>query len=304
MIHLLKNILFITFLFYIHVGYTHDISYYSLSTIKQPTQESAQAIGSYANGCLAGGIKLPKNGTGYQVMRLSRERYYVHPSLYHFITGFAQKINTSHSFKGIFIGDTSTAIGGAMPSGHTSHQTGLDVDIWLTPSYDIILPDTERETLSSISHVTPKQTMRPSWTQDYTDFVLMAAHDNQVARIFVNPAIKKQICKQTNWHKNRKALAKIRPWYGHDEHIHIRLKCPKNNIYCINQPEPNPHHGCSGNDIDWWFTDEAMNPTFTQPTYQKTLKDFPLRCQKLYKKAVDSQHKSCILEYDLMNIKL
>jgi penicillin-insensitive murein DD-endopeptidase len=293
MIHLFKKILFFTFLFYINVGYTHDISYYSLSTIKHPTQEPAQAIGSYANGCLAGGIKLPKNGTGYQVMRLSRERYYVHPDLYRFITDFSQEINTSHHFKGILVGDTGTAIGGAMPSGHASHQIGLDVDIWLKPSYNRIFSDRQRETLSSISHVTPKQTMRTSWTQDYTDFVLRAANYKQVARIFVNPAIKKRICEHTtDWHKNRKVLAKIRPWYGHDAHMHIRLKCPKNDTYCINQPEPNQHHGCSGSDIDWWFTDEAINPKVTQPIHQKTFKDFPLRCQKLYKKALHHQNKS------------
>lgn len=36
---------------------------------KTPTQGEAQSIGSYANGCLAGGEALPLEGEGYQVIR-------------------------------------------------------------------------------------------------------------------------------------------------------------------------------------------------------------------------------------------
>jgi penicillin-insensitive murein endopeptidase len=171
-----------------------------------------------------------------------------------------------------------------MPSGHSSHQTGLDVDIWLKPNYPYILSDNERETLSSISHVTPQQTMRDSWDKSYTDFVLMAARNHNVSRIFVNPAIKRRICEQTDWQKNLHALAKIRPWYGHDSHMHVRLKCPSNNSACVDQAPPVQHHGCTGNDIDWWFTPEALNPKpSTTVPYKKTFFDLPAECQELYK---------------------
>jgi penicillin-insensitive murein DD-endopeptidase len=274
-------------LFFIKYAHANDASYYKLSTVKNPTHETAQAIGSYANGCLAGSVPLLKNGDGYQVMRLSRNRYYVHPDLYDFITLFAKQVKQYHHFGGIVIGDTSNPIGGPMSSGHTSHQTGLDVDIWLRPAYDYILSDKERDTVLATSHVTPQQTMRDSWTQDYTDFVLMAANNNQVSRIFVNPAIKKQICDHTDWQKNLKVLAKIRPWYGHDAHIHIRLKCPRDSKNCINQPPPKNYHGCKGNDIDWWFTDRALHPKVnTHEPYHKKFTDLPEKCQHLYEKTI------------------
>jgi penicillin-insensitive murein endopeptidase len=282
--YFLKLFLIIIAFLWIKTVHANDASYYKLSAIKNPTSGTSYSIGSYANGCLAGGVVLPKNGDGYQVMRLSRHRYYGHNSLYHFITDFAKQVQSAHRFGGIVIGDIGSAIGGPMPSGHTSHQIGLDVDIWLRPAYQRILSDAERETVSSISHVTPQQTIRDSWTQDYTDFVLMAANNTDVARIFVNPAIKKHICSQIDWQKNLKALAKIRPWYGHDAHMHIRLKCPKENKECINQAPPAPYHGCKGNDMDWWFTDAALHPKSKSiKPYQKKFTDLPKKCQALYK---------------------
>src|SRR5579859_7126221 len=46
-----------------------------------PSKGSAQAIGFYAKGCLAGGQALPINGANWQVMRLSRNRNWGTPEL-------------------------------------------------------------------------------------------------------------------------------------------------------------------------------------------------------------------------------
>jgi penicillin-insensitive murein endopeptidase len=49
--------------------------------VSAPTPLAARAIGSYARGCLAGGVSLPINGPDWQVMRLSRDRNWGHPRL-------------------------------------------------------------------------------------------------------------------------------------------------------------------------------------------------------------------------------
>ena len=46
-----------------------------------PAPLASRAIGSYARGCLAGGVALPINGPDWQVMRLSRNRNWGHPRL-------------------------------------------------------------------------------------------------------------------------------------------------------------------------------------------------------------------------------
>ena len=44
-----------------------------------------RAIGSYADGCLAGAVPLPITGPAWQVMRLSRNRNWGHPNLIAFL---------------------------------------------------------------------------------------------------------------------------------------------------------------------------------------------------------------------------
>src|SRR5262245_4181427 len=62
------------------------------------------------------------------------------------------------------------------------------------------------------------------WTYGRTALVLAAAQDPAVARIFVNPAIKKAMCREAE--ADRSWLSKVRPWWGHDEHFHVRIACP------------------------------------------------------------------------------
>ena len=40
-----------------------------------------RVIGSYTKGCLAGAEQMPINGDTWQVMRLSRNRYWGHPDM-------------------------------------------------------------------------------------------------------------------------------------------------------------------------------------------------------------------------------
>ena len=54
-----------------------------------PAPLAARAIGSYARGCLAGGVALPISGPDWQVMRLSRNRKWGHPRLLDFLERFA-----------------------------------------------------------------------------------------------------------------------------------------------------------------------------------------------------------------------
>ncbi len=57
----------------------------------EPVPQAARAIGFYARGCLAGAIALPINGPTWQVMRLSRNRNWGHPSLIRFLERFCRQ---------------------------------------------------------------------------------------------------------------------------------------------------------------------------------------------------------------------
>ncbi len=66
-------------------------------------------------------------------------------------------------------------------------------------------------------------------------------------RIFVNPAIKKALCREAKG--DRSWLSKVRPFYGHDYHFHIRITCPEGDKQCKPQPAPSESEGCAPTDF-------------------------------------------------------
>ena len=124
------------------------------------------------------------------------------------------------------IGDMSQPRGGPMITGHASHQIGLDADIWFTPMPDHVLTREEREFDGAVDMVAADRLdVDPKvWTHTRTDLIRTAAEDPDVTRIFVNAAIKKAMCREAG--SDRGWLAKVRPWWGHAEHFHVRIACP------------------------------------------------------------------------------
>ena len=227
--------------------------------VAAPTQGSAHVVGFYANGCLAGGAALPTDGPAWQVMRLSRNRNWGHPTLVRFLETLAAKAHKAGDWNGLLVGDMSQPRGGPMITGHASHQVGLDADIWLTPMPDHQLTRVEREEMSATNMVAEnRRDVDPeAWTPGQTAVIKAAARDPHVERIFVNAAIKKALCRDSD--PDREWMNKVRPYWGHDYHFHVRLRCPSDSPECKPQPPPPSGDGC-GKDLDWWFTDAVLHP--------------------------------------------
>lgn len=248
--------------------------------VEGPAPAPARAIGGYSRGCLGGAVALPASGPGYQVMRLSRHRYYGHPELIAFIRTFAKSAQ-AEGWPGLLVGDMAQARGGPILSGHASHQSGLDVDIWFTPAPRGLLGPVERESMSAISMVAAggDSVDKATWSDARVRLLKTAANSPEVDRIFVNAAIKRAVCDAAG--KDRGWLAKIRPWYGHTYHFHVRLRCPAGDGACVDQ-EPLPvGDGCDAS-LDWWFSEEARAPakpgTDVKPR-RLTLTDLPAACR-------------------------
>ena len=162
-----------------------------------PSVGKSVAIGYYPRGCLSGGVELPINGPTWQVMRLSRNRNWGHPSLVRFIEKFAPLAAKATGWNGIFVGDMAQPRGGPAVSDHASHQTGLDVDIWFKPMPDHLLTKEERETISAINLVSEdwKHLNPQTWTPQHIAFIKTAAEQPEVERVLVNAAIKKELCR-------------------------------------------------------------------------------------------------------------
>ena len=217
--------------------------------VRTPSPGAAQAIGGYAHGCLAGGVALALDGTGYQVMRPARRRYFGHPVLIDYLQKLGKRTHEA-GLPLVALGDLAQPRGGPMNFGHASHQSGLDVDIWLRLDLPP-LPRDKRDALSEVTLISgaSHRVLRPGWTDAHAKLLRLAAADPRVDRIFVNPAIKYELCRRAG--ADRAWLRLIRPWYGHDDHFHVRLSCPPGSPQCEPQRSLPEGDGCGAELISW-----------------------------------------------------
>jgi penicillin-insensitive murein endopeptidase len=228
-----------------------------------PASLQTHTIGFYAKGCLAGATALPINGRTWQVMRVSRNRNWGHPSLVQFLERLAEQAPKT-GWRGLLVGDMSQPRGGPMLTGHASHQVGLDADIWLTPMPDHELSRAEREEMmASMVVADNRKDVDPKvWTPAHTALIKAAAEDAQVARVFVNAAIKKALCREAG--RDRAWLRKVQFWGGHDWHFHVRLNCPHDDVDCKPQPARPADEGC-GKELESWISKAPPAPPPNAP---------------------------------------
>jgi penicillin-insensitive murein endopeptidase len=245
--------------------------------------DKPRVVGFYAHGCIAGAEGLPINGEAWQVMRLSRNRYFAHPDMIALVKRVAMKAKKEAGWPGILVGDMSQPRGGPMLTGHASHQVGLDADIWLTPAPGRQLSLNEREEMSATMMVRQDRLdIDPRvFTPGHLVVIRAAAQEPTVQRIFVNAAIKKALCREAKG--DRAWLSKIRPWWGHDYHFHIRMRCPAGAGECEGQPSQSEDEGCKPADLAYWFSDAVLHPKPPpeppKPKPPMTLAQMPAACK-------------------------
>lgn len=245
------------------------------------SQQAARAFGSYAKGCIAGGVELPETGPTWQAMRLSRNRNWGHPDVIDFIQDLSRVAASQPGWSGLYVGDISQPRGGPMLSGHRSHQMGMDADIWMLPPKRLNLSRAERESISSISLRRANGAYtNDNWTKAHHEIMKAAAKDPRTARIFVFPGAKVRMCKEETGDKSW--LRKVRPWWGHHYHFHVRLNCPSGSSGCENQNPPPAGDGCA--EAEQWVQN-ILNPPPPDPTTPKpkprrelTMADLPGQC--------------------------
>ncbi len=274
-------------------------------TVREPLKQKAQVYGTVNAGCLVGAeslIEMPtlegENAQGsnlpkFEVMRPSRNRFFAHPSLVAYVTALSEKVYRKTK-KYLLIGDLAQPRGGPMgdrgaPTAHSSHQTGLDVDVWFESSkYRLALEERENRRARDLVNE-DHESMSSYWNLKYQSMVLKtAANFETVDRIFVNPAIKRELCihsRKSGVRADRENawLAKVRPWWGHKDHFHVRLKCPLGNAECVPVGDPIPAGDGCDETLNWWFSDEAKQliaeRAATPPEFK--MPELPAACEQV-----------------------
>jgi len=240
----------------------------------RPAGDAPAVHGAHAAGCLAGAEALAQSGPGWRLARPGRNRHWGHPAAIAFVERLASRALAA-GWPGLAVGDIAQPRGGPMPSGHRSHQTGLDIDIWFRP----LGPDGAVRGARTVV-AADGRAVRRHWRSGHAALLGEAARAPGVDRIFVHPAIKARLCRVAGA-EDRGWLRRIRPWWGHDAHFHVRLACPAGEAGCTGQAPLPPGDGCDET-LAWWFTEEARAPAApARPRAALSLADLPRACAGL-----------------------
>jgi penicillin-insensitive murein DD-endopeptidase len=220
-------------------------------SVKTPSRGPALSIGGYSAGCLKGALPMPESSE-YLLMRPSRNRHYAHPDLVRVLSNAAAQ---AKAFGLLTIGDLAMPRGGPTMTGHMSHQNGLDADVWYwLPKPGTTLSREERETISAPNVVIPEfiDVNKKTWNPKAVEVLKFVAEQPETERILVNPVVKREACRA---YGGKDWVGKLRPFWGHDDHFHMRLRCPAGDAACKAQEPPPPGDGC-GAELAEWFTEE------------------------------------------------
>lgn len=243
-----------------------------------PLVSSAESIGKYQKGCQTEAVSYAFGGNVKRIFD-DRDTAWGQKELIAVIEKVAKKVK-EQSLGVLRLGNLSDKDGGNMHPHSVSHQLGLDADI----SFIVDPKSPVKGAFKSVLDSKKKKVNRKLLTKESLLVMKLFAQEANVERLLVHPLVKKEICERL---PKEKWMGKIRPWWKHDDHFHLRISCPKGNTECVPQNPPPDHDDCDSEAYHWWFSQEAedIRQGRQKKPARKTKKStpYPLRCQHLYK---------------------
>jgi penicillin-insensitive murein endopeptidase len=213
-------------------------------------------------GCIAGASLLPPEGPGYTVIRAPISSFWGAPVTIDGVETLSREAQAAR-LPMLYIGDLSGPRGGPLSGGHVAHQRGLDVDIYLDTEPKPALTEAQRDSLAPPAVVAPgdRRIDPAQWSGATVTLIHRAADLPGLDRLLVNPVIKRQLCETVTG--DRSWLHKVRPWWGHQAHMHLHFACPAGQSQCTDQAPVPPGDGCDAT-LAWWFQpDGGVRPVPT-----------------------------------------
>lgn len=238
----------------------------------------AQVYGSYNMGCIDNAQPLALQGEHYVMQIWGKGRNYAHPDMLDYLDKFITRTKEA-GLPDVIIGDLSQKYGGPYAgSNHASHMVGLDVDIPFGFAKDL----KDKSKTPDSFYLVRNGKLTDSFDDERIKLIYLAAQDERVERIFVSPRIKEGMCKLFEGKGDDSFLAKLRPWFGHRAHMHVRLACPSDSPYCKAQAAAPEGTGC-GYEVQSWFMPPDPNAK-PAPAKAKQKPVMPQQCKVLLSK--------------------
>jgi penicillin-insensitive murein endopeptidase len=208
--------------------------------------EVEQSVRFYTAGSLVNPSTLPLEGVGLLKVFDYRNRRYGTFEMINMIQTVAMEMATEFPKRErLQIADVANFKGGSLGK-HKSHQNGLDADIIYYRKNGF---EQSPSAMGFVEKFVSKGRVSSNFDTDRNWAIINKfASYAQVQRIFVDIAIKKNLCKlysNSTDPLSRQALRILRPALLHDDHMHVRIGCPTGSTRCISQPLPAPGTGCT-----------------------------------------------------------
>lgn len=211
--------------------------------------EAPEPVGFYSAGTLRNGVSLPNGGPGYMKLFVARNRGFGTQEILDMIIRASAAMNEQFpNLDRLQVGDVSKDGGGLISEIHNSHQNGLDVDLtYYRLNHIEQLP-------SDINGFTEKMVIRKRLSKNFDtarnfEFLKTLHKVAKVQRVFMDPVIKKEFCRYARLNNELisavEVLRSMRPYPNHDDHMHVRLRCPEGARECVAQEDPPPGNGCN-----------------------------------------------------------
>lgn len=218
------------------------------ATTSQSWGAQSEPVGYYSNGSIRNGVELPDSGPGYMKLFLHRNRAWGTQEMIDMLITSAGLMNKKFPNKDrLQVGDISKKGGGDVTDLHSSHQNGLDVDLTYYRVNEV------EQRVSQIDGFAENMVINGRLSRNFDsarnwEFIKQLHESGEVQRIFVDPVIKKELCRQARMKKELlrfdDILRSIRPYANHADHMHVRLKCPRDARNCQSQEDPPAGTGC------------------------------------------------------------
>ncbi|HWU43630.1 MAG TPA: penicillin-insensitive murein endopeptidase, partial [Bdellovibrio sp.] len=221
--------------------------------IPATSNPAVQVIGSANHGRLTNASDLlayekTHNPSGIHVIYPERKTYYGSTELIYLIAHlgvYTQELIPNYVLQ---ISDLSHEKGG--PLGHRSHQSGIDADI----AFYFKDPAKQQKLVSALSGGKTGTPIESWMVEEQWKLFKYAVNSKYVDRIFIHPNLKKSLCELATKSGELKAaqkgdvvyetLRRLRPEKSHYNHFHLRVKCSKAQIRCLQMADPPPGTGC------------------------------------------------------------
>jgi penicillin-insensitive murein endopeptidase len=212
------------------------------------TTQASSPVGSADNGYLVNADCLPKEGNGYMQLFRDVDRIWGTLPLINMIQKSAAEMSEKYPNRDRLQVEEMSAKNGGHIDGHKSHTNGLEADIGYFKA-DGIEHDPLKKNQYYADPMAVNGKVSANFDLERNWELVKAMHKHgDVQRIFMDSALKKELCRyakeKNDYNGNIQVLRSLRHEENHADHMHVRLRCPKNEKKCVNQPEPPAGSGC------------------------------------------------------------